>query len=179
MMGSTLNSSKCCGQILKMKFAVFISKFFIFGRLLVEINQTWLALMPKIDNAVEVKDFRPISMVGCLYKLITKILAARLKTMMGELVGEAQLAFINGRQILDGALIANEVAWWLKKIRTSAVMLKLDFQKAYNTVKWEFLDYVMERMGFGRKWRDWIMQCVSQPQCLSSSTVLPQLHSKC
>ena len=102
------------------EIAVFISKFFIFGRLLVEINQTWLALMPKIDNAVEVKDFRPISMVGCLYKLITKILAARLKTMMGELVGEAQLAFINGRQILDGALIANEVAWWLKKTRTSA-----------------------------------------------------------
>ena len=56
-----------------------------------------MALIPKIDNLVEVKDFRPISMVGCLYKLIAKILAGRLKLVMGHIVGESQSNFISDR----------------------------------------------------------------------------------
>ena len=66
-------------------------------------------------------------MIGLLYKIISKILANRMKSIMPALVGETQYAFVSGSRIMDGALIANEVAWWLKKSRMSVVMLKLDF----------------------------------------------------
>ena len=139
----------------------FIFGFFESGHFPPEINLTWVALIPKIDEAVEIKDYRPISMVGCLYKLISKILANRVKLVMPGLVGETQSAFVSGRQILDGGLIANEVVWWLKKAKMSGFMLKLDFQKAYDTVRWSFLDHVLDCMGFGSKWRSWVGHCVT------------------
>ena len=64
---------------------------------------TWVTLIPKFDGAQEIKDYRPISMVGCVYKMIAKVLANRLKIVMGQLVGETQSAFVQRRQILDGA----------------------------------------------------------------------------
>ena len=110
---------------------------------------------------INMKDFRPISMVGCLYKIIAKILANRIKEVMPILVGETQTAFVHNRQILDNALIANEVVWWLKKRKFKAILLKLNFQKAYDTVRWSFLENILEITGFGKKWRGWIAQCLS------------------
>ena len=72
---------------------------------------------------------------------------------MSNLIGESQTAFVSGRQILDGALIANELVSGLKKGKRAGVLLKLDFQKAYDTVDWESLDIVMKEMGFANKWR--------------------------
>ena len=66
------------------------------------------------------------------------------------------------RQILDGVLIANESIRWLKKKKKiTGSLIKLDFQKAYDSVNWSFLKLVMEKLGFGRKWIRWIMNCVS------------------
>lgn len=64
------------------------------------------------------------------------------------------------RQILDGVLIANESLRWLKKRKISGALVKLDFQKAYDSVKWKFLEQVMTKLGFGRRWIHWIMTCV-------------------
>ena len=139
----------------------FIIQFFEHGYFLEEINKTWVVLAPKVDKAEELKYFRPISMVGCLYKIIAKILSCRLKQVLPGLIGESQSAFIQKRQILDGALIANEAIWWLKKKKINATLLKLDFHKAYDTVKWSFVDKVLKLMGFGRKWRGWIYHCIS------------------
>ena len=61
---------------------------------------------------------------------------------MDKLVGETQIAFIKGRQILDGALIANEVVRWIRKKKTIVMLMKLDFNKAYDPVKWAFRDQV-------------------------------------
>ena len=69
----------------------------------------------KADDVIEIKDYRPISMIGCVYKVIAKVLANRMRKIMDVLVGEMQTAFVKGRQILDGALIANEVVHWVKK----------------------------------------------------------------
>ena len=76
---------------------------------------------------------------------------------MPNLVGETQSAFVARRQILNGALIANEAVWWQSK----GVLLKLDFQKAYNTIKWGFLEDVLANMDFGEKWRRWVNYCIS------------------
>ena len=71
------------------------------------LNATFIALIPKKADAQNIKDYRPISLVGCIYKLLSKVLARRLRDVIGSLISENQLAFVGGRQILDAVLIAN------------------------------------------------------------------------
>ncbi|XP_072087395.1 uncharacterized protein [Arachis hypogaea] len=110
-----------------------------------------VALAPKFVEAKEIKDLRPISMVGCVYKVISKILIRRIRKIMPGLVGETQSAFVQGRKIHDGALIACETVQWLKLRKKNSTIIKLDFQKAYDRVKWSFVDIVLQKMGFGRR----------------------------
>nr|XP_025670267.1 uncharacterized protein LOC112770058 [Arachis hypogaea] len=105
------------------------------ARLPKDSNITWVALAPKFGGAKEIKDFRPISMVGCVYKVISNVLVRRMRAVMPELVGETQSAFVKGRKIHDGALIACETVQWLKLRKKAAAIIKLDFQKAYDRVK--------------------------------------------
>ena len=78
-------------------------------------------------------------------------MANKLRSVMGNLVREAQSTFVQGRQILDGALIACEAVQWLQIKRRSVALLKLDFRKVYNSIQWTFVDHVLERIGFGSK----------------------------
>ena len=98
-----------------------------------------------------------------VYKILAKILVRRLKANISKVISDTQSAFIEGRQILDGVLLANEIIDILKKHkrRDGEIILKLDFEKAYDCVNWKFLDYVMGSIGFGYKWRKWIMECIS------------------
>ncbi|XP_023761631.1 uncharacterized protein LOC111910071 [Lactuca sativa] len=75
-------------------------------------------------------------------------------------VSKEQFAFIKGRQILDGPFIMNEVLSWCKFKNKSDMVFKVDFEKAYDLVRWEFLD-IMSRMEFGVRWRNWIQGCLS------------------
>lgn len=72
------------------------------------MNATLIALIPKKSDATNIKDFRPISLIGCVYKLLAKVLANRLKGSLGSIISAEQHAFIQGKQILDATLIANE-----------------------------------------------------------------------
>lgn len=73
-------------------------------------------------------------MVGSIYKVISKILALTLRKVMPTLIGETQITFVAGRQILNGALVANEIFNWAKRSKKEVALLKLDFQKAYETI---------------------------------------------
>ena len=98
-------------------------------------------------------------MVGALYKIISKILASHLKEVIAPLIDESQSVFVMNRQILDGVLIGNESLRWLQKRKIPGTLIKLDFQKAYDLVNWSFLKLVMKKLGFGRQWIRWIMNC--------------------
>jgi len=115
-------------------FCSYILRFFETGKLHASFNNTWVTLIPKKKGTLEVSDFRPISLVGSLYKVIAKVLSRRIKEVMPSIIGETQTTFVSERQILDGALVANEAIHWLKKKRKSGVLLKMDFQKANDTV---------------------------------------------
>lgn len=80
---------------------------------------------------------------------------------MHSLIGPLQSSYIEGRQILDGALIASELIDSCKKKNIEATLLKLDFHKAYDCVSWHFLEWILEQMKFPLLWRKWIMTCVS------------------
>ena len=120
-----------------------------------------MALIAKVDSPSGFKDFRPISMIGCIYKVISKLLARRIQKVMNHLVGPFQSSFIQGRQILDGALIASELMDSLKQTKQQTVILKLDFHKAFDSIAWSFIDWTLSQMGFSIKWRQLISACVT------------------
>ncbi|GJU20655.1 RNA-directed DNA polymerase, eukaryota [Tanacetum coccineum] len=134
--------------------------FFIKGEIPNGYNASFIALIPKIPGANMVKYFRPISLVGSLYKIISKILANRLVGVLSDIVSDVQSAFIAERQILDGPFILNEVLQWCKAKKKQALIFKVDFEKAYDSVRWDFLDEVLCKFGFGVKWRKWIQACL-------------------
>ena len=116
-------------------------------------NETYVCLIPKKANSSKVKDFRPISLITSLYKIIAKVLSSRLKQVLADTIGESQGAFVADRQILDTVLVANETVEEYRKEGKSGVVFKIDFEKAYDYVAWGFLDFVLERKGFGPIWR--------------------------
>ncbi|GJT94905.1 RNA-directed DNA polymerase, eukaryota, partial [Tanacetum coccineum] len=137
-----------------------VKHFFTYEDIPKGCNSSFIALIPKIPGANLVKDFRPISLIGSLYKIIAKILANRLVGVLGDIVNEVQSAFIADRQILDGPFILNEVLQWCKVKKKQSLIFKVDFEKAYDSVRWDFLDDVLSKFGFGEKWRKWIQCCL-------------------
>jgi hypothetical protein len=91
--------------------------------------------------------------VGCIYKLVSKVLAARLAKVIGSLIPSTQSTFVKGRNLVEGVVAVNEVIDHAKKTRQSCLILKVDFEKAYDSVDWGFLDYILRRFGFSDKWR--------------------------
>ena len=119
------------------------------------MNAAFLVLVPKKGGVEDLKDFRLISLVGSLYKLLAKVLANRLKKVMVKVILESQNAFVEGRQILDIVLIANEVMDSMLKNNAGSVLCKLHI-KEYDHVNWKFLISVLRKMTFGKKWIKWV-----------------------
>ena len=118
------------------------------GRLAKGINSTFIALIPKIDSPQRLSDFRPILLVGSLYKILSKVLANRLRSVMDFVISDSQSAFIKGRQILDGILVANEVVDEAHKLKKEMILFKVDFEKAYDSIDLGYLDEVMVKRVF-------------------------------
>ncbi|XP_028117740.1 uncharacterized protein LOC114315319 [Camellia sinensis] len=111
-------------------------EFHINGKLVKGINSSFITLIPKKDSPTDLVDYRPISLVGSVYKILAKVLSKRMNKVLPRLVSEVQTTFIGGRCTPDGVLIANEVIEWWKSTKQKGVILKLDFKKAYDS----FLD---------------------------------------
>ena len=150
-----------CWDFVKEELMGFFKDFFERRKFVRSLNSTFLDLVPKKGRADDLRDYRPISLVGGLYKLLAKVLANRLKKVASKVVSPTQNAFVEGRQILDAALIANEAIDSLLKGDEAGVLCKLDLEKAYDHINWDFLLTVMQKMGFGEKWAGWIRWCIS------------------
>jgi len=123
-------------------------------------NASFLTLIPKSENPQSLEEYKPISLVGCLYKILTKVLSNRIKKVIEKVIDGSQSAFLSNRGLLDSVLVVNEVVDDLKRRKKRGVIVKLDFEKAYDSVSWEFLFYMMGRLGFYGKWVQWIRVCL-------------------
>ena len=139
----------------------FFREFFQNDQFVKSLNATFLVLVPKGRSVEDLKDLRPISLVGSLYKILSKVLANRIKKVLSLVISQSQNAFVEGRQILDVVLIANEAVDSILRGKEKGILCKLDIEKAYDHIRWDFLMQLLERMGFGSKWIRWINWCIS------------------
>lgn len=120
------------------------------------LNSSFITLIPKTESPEAWSDYRPISLINFSMKLILKTMATRLGRVMNSLVSEHQSAFIKGKGIADGILIANEVVDSILKSSCRGVILKIDFAKAFDTVSWNFLFNTLKSMNFNETWIRWL-----------------------
>lgn len=131
------------------------------GKLSKNLCASFIVLILKKEGVDHLRDFRPISLIGSIYKILAKVLAIRLQHIFPTSISSSQGAFVKGKQILDGVLIASECIHSRHGDKSSGLICKLDFEEAYDRVGWNFLSYLLRRMGFGNRWRKWIQECIS------------------
>lgn len=138
-----------------------LHEFHVQGKFERSLFATFIALLPKKAGVVDIKDFRLISLVGGVYKIIFKVLANWLKIVLEKVISKTQNASIRGRQILDLVFIANECLDSRLKSREPSLLCKLELEKAYDHVKWGLLRYMLRRCGFREKWCEWTVHYIS------------------
>ena len=150
-----------CWDVIKEDLVRVFAEFHNSGIINQNTNASFIVLLPKKSQSKKISDFKPISLITCLYKVIAKVLSGRLRGLLHETIHSTQGAFVQGRQILDAVLIANEFVDEKRRSGEEGVVFKIDFEKAYDYVKWDFLDHVLEKKGFSSKWRSWMRGCLS------------------
>ena len=127
------------------------------------LNDTFITLIPKVPNVERVTQFRPIGLCNVVYKLITKCIVNRLKGVLSDMISPIQSSFVPGRQITDDVIIMQEVLHSMRR-KTGAMgwmAIKLDLEKAYDRLRWDFLRETLLRMHLSGLLVNVIMQCVS------------------
>ncbi|XP_024190158.1 uncharacterized protein LOC112194141 [Rosa chinensis] len=129
-----------------------------------DLNYTYVALIPKIKEVVNMSHLRPIALCNVIYKIASKVIANRLKSFLPDIISPQQSAFVPNRLITDNTLVASELAHYMHKLRRGQegfLALKLDISKAYDRLEWGFLQRIMIKMGFAEQWVALIMSCLS------------------
>ncbi len=131
------------------------------------INTSWICLIPKKGEASTARDFRPISLVNSLIKIVSKVLATRLQGILDDLINLFQAAFVKGRSIRDNFYTAHILTHHLHSTKQPTAILKIDFERAFDHLNWNFLLDLLRARGFSSKWISWISELLS-----SSSTAV-------
>ncbi|GJX46125.1 RNA-directed DNA polymerase, eukaryota [Tanacetum coccineum] len=139
-------------------FCIAVEWFFDHASFSIGCNSSFIALIPKSLDPKSVGDYRPISLIGSMYKVITKILATRLSVVISGLISDVQTTFLPNRQILDGPFIINELLARCHHKKQRAMVFKFDFAKAYDSIRWDYLEDVLHSFRFGSKWRSWMFE---------------------
>jgi len=115
-----------------------------------------IILLPKKENARVVQQYRPICLLNVSFKIFTKVATIRLSSIAQKLIGPTQMAFLPGRNIMEGAVILHETLHELHTKKIDGVIFKIDFEKAYDKVNWNFLQQTLRMKGFSPKWCNWV-----------------------
>lgn len=144
-------------------------------------NEARIVMIPKVESSTDTSDFRPISVLNLIPKLISKILANRLRTSLPDLISCNQTAFVHGRQISENFVSTREVLHHVSQSNTQAIFAKIDFRKAFDTVEWLFLDTIMRARGFPPRWITWMWSLWSTSSyrvCVNGEDSDPFIHKR-
>lgn len=111
------------------------------------LNSSFLLPIINAEGATNIKDFRSIHLVFA-YKLISKLLVRRMSKVMDKVISKCQHTFVEGRQILDVVLMVNEVVDNLLYWKREGVLCKLDMEKTYDLMNWDFVDHMLRMISF-------------------------------
>ena len=154
-----------CWEVVGESVLKFVLEFFNTGVLPRDTNNALLVLIAKVAKPEKITQFRPISLCNVLFKIITKTMVGRLKGVIDKLVGPHQASFIPGRLSVDNIVVVQEAVHSMRRKKgvKGWMLLKLDLEKAYDKIRWDFLEDTLVVAGFSEQWVSWIMQCVSGP----------------
>jgi mannosylglycoprotein endo-beta-mannosidase len=120
------------------------------------INKGLITLIPKIGDRAILSNWRPITLLGSTYKILAKTLAGRIQLTLTHIIRPNQTGFVEGRSILDNVFMAQEVLGWAEESEQDLVLLLLDFEKAFDCIKWGFLFSALTKLGFSNTWVRWV-----------------------
>jgi hypothetical protein len=159
--GFTINFFHACWDILKLDVLDIVEESHNRQWVLPALNATFLTLIPKEENVVIPSKYRPIALCNVIYKIITKVIANRLKPLLPFLISPEKTGYVEGRKILDGIILSHEVIHSLKSTKTLGMLLKLDLSKAFDCLSWEYIEKTLLAFGFSHDWIHWILSLLS------------------
>jgi hypothetical protein len=147
-------------QLIKSDFMAMVKKFEKGEMNIARLNYAMIILIPKEEGAKSLRKFRPISLLNYSFKIFANALNNGLEKICDRLLSQNQTTFVKGRYILKSVVTAHEISHVAMRDKEKGLILKLDYEKAYNRVSWHFLHAMMETRGFGTRWRGWVMGLV-------------------
>lgn len=147
---------KSCWSTIKENFYNLCDEFYEGNLDITSISEGYITLIPKIASPETANDYRPITLLNCCLKIVTKLLADRLQKLILKIVHRNQYGFIKGRTIQDCLAWTFEYIHQCQSSSREIVLLKLDFAKAFDTIKHEPMMNIMKHMGFDEKWLGWM-----------------------
>ena len=125
--GFTIAVFQDCWDVINEDLMRVFAEFHRSGIINQNTNASFIVLLPKKNMSKKISDYKPISLITSLYKIIAKVLAERLRRVLHETIHSTQGAFVQGRQILEAVLIANEIVDEKRRLEEEGVVFKIDF----------------------------------------------------
>lgn len=129
--------------------------------LLPSLKSTFITLIPKEEDSITPDKFRPIALCNVIYKVISKVIANRLKSLLPLLISSEQSRYVEGRQIMDGILLTHKIIHSLKHSKQAGMLLKLDLSKAFDKLSWTYIQHMLKAFGFCSMWIRWILSLIT------------------
>jgi hypothetical protein len=131
------------------------------GHMHAPFNFTFTELIPKYDDPYSIEYFCPISLCNYIYKVVSKIIARRIKAILSENISRKQFGFLEGRQIHEAIGVVQEVMHSLKSHNSKGEIIKIDLSKSYDRVNWIYIWMLLTHLGFEVPFINWVMCCIT------------------